>query len=273
MLSRRTFLASAAATPLATAAFKKKPIGLELYSVRGLLMKDLMGTVAQVARLGYDCVEFYAPYMEWTPDYAKQVRKLMDDSGIQCLSTHTRNPVFTPEGLPKSIELNGILGSRYVVMSSAGKVAGLDGWKKIADQLNESAAKLKTAKMRAGYHNHQVEFKPIDGTRPMDVIAKNTGKDIMLQFDVGTCVEVGQDPVAWINQNPGRITSMHCKDWGKAKGYHVLFGEGDVPWKEIFTAAEKTGGIEFYLVEQEGSAYPEMETAEKCLANIRKMRA
>jgi sugar phosphate isomerase/epimerase len=273
MLSRRTFLASAAASPLATAAFKKKPIGLELYSVRGLLMKDLLPTVAQVAKLGYECVEFYAPYMEWTPDYAKQVRKVMDDGGTKCFSTHNRNPVFTPDGLSKAIELNGILGSRQVVMSSAGKVEGLDGWKKVADQLNEASRRLKPAGMRAGFHNHQVEFKPIDGTRPMDVLAKNTGKEVILQFDVGTCVEAGSDPVAWIKQNPGRIASMHCKDWGKAKGYHVLFGEGDVPWKAVFEAAEKTGGIEFYLVEQEGSDYPEMETAERCLANIRKMRA
>ncbi len=97
----------------------------------------------------------------------------------------------------------------------------------------------------------------------------------MLQFDVGTALEVGSDPVAWINKNPGRIRSMHCKEWaaGPDKGYKVLFGEGDVPWKPIFQAAEKTGGIEYYLIEQEGSALPAMETAEKCLANFRKLHA
>jgi sugar phosphate isomerase/epimerase len=66
---------------------------------------------------------------------------------------------------------------------------------------------------------------------------------------------------------------MHCKDWapGPDKGYKVLFGEGDVPWKEVFDAAEKTGGIEYYLIEQEGSRFPAMETAERCLANFRKV--
>ena len=73
----------------------------------------------------------------------------------------------------------------------------------------------------------------------------------MLQFDVGTCVEVGADPIAWINANPGRIKSVHCKDWAAGRGYAVAFGEGDAPWKKIFDAVEETGGVEYYLIEQE----------------------
>jgi sugar phosphate isomerase/epimerase len=95
----------------------------------------------------------------------------------------------------------------------------------------------------------------------------------MLQFDVGTCVEMGSDPVAWIEENPGRINSLHLKDWNKEKGYRALFGEGVAPWKQIFAAAEKTGGIEYYLIEQEGSEYSEFETAERCLATYKKMQA
>ena len=94
----------------------------------------------------------------------------------------------------------------------------------------------------------------------------------MLQFDVGTCVEMGSDPVAWINANPGRINSLHLKDWNKEKGYRVLFGEGAVPWKQVFAAAEKTGGVEYYLIEQEGSDYPEFETAQRCLDTYKQLR-
>jgi hypothetical protein len=57
------------------------------------------------------------------------------------------------------------------------------------------------------------------------------------------------------------------------KGYRVLFGEGVAPWKKVFDAAEKTGGVEFYLIEQEGSRYPSLESAQRCLANYKKMRA
>lgn len=88
-------------------------------------------------------------------------------------------------------------------------------------------------------------------------------------------MEAGSDPVAWINANPGRINSIHCKDWapGEDKEYRVLFGEGSSPWSRIFKAAETTGGVEFYLIEQEGSRFQPLETAERCLANWKKLKA
>jgi sugar phosphate isomerase/epimerase len=272
-LSRRTFLAAAAATTLAARAKSKSiPVGLELFSVRGELKKDLPGTLNALAKQGYECVEFFAPYYEWTPDYAKQVRKQLDDIGMKCYSTHNNGLTsFTSEGIGKAIELNKILGSRFVVMSTAGKVTTIDGWKKVADTLNKGNEKLSEAGMHSGYHNHALEWKPIDGQKPMDVLAENTDKSVLLQFDVGTCVEMGDDPVAWINKNPGRIKSLHLKDWAPGKGYRVLFGEGVCPWKKIFAAAEADGGVEFYLIEQEGSQYPEMETAERCLVTYHEL--
>ncbi|MFB3829469.1 MAG: sugar phosphate isomerase/epimerase family protein [Bryobacteraceae bacterium] len=270
-LSRRSFVALAAAAPLAAA--KKRPLGLELYSVRDELKQDPQGTVRAVAKMGYQGVEFFSPYYDWTPAQAKDMRKLMDDLGIVCYSTHNSPKSFSEEGIGKAIELNQIIGSKYIVMASAGKVQGLDGWKRVAETLNRGAEKMKRAKLRAGYHNHAGEFHTVDGKKPIEVLAANTSKDVMLQLDVGTCLEAGSDPVAWIKRNPKRIRCVHCKDWSKAKGYRVLFGEGDAPWKEIFAAAEKTGGVEFYLIEQEGSDYPPMDTARRCLENFRKLHA
>jgi len=89
----------------------------------------------------------------------------------------------------------------------------------------------------------------------------------MLQLDVGTCIAAGSDPVAWIRSHPGRIRSLHLKDWSKdpSKQFKVLFGEGDADWKGIFAAAESVGGVEYYLLEQEGSRFGEIETAKRCL--------
>ncbi|MGH9668394.1 MAG: sugar phosphate isomerase/epimerase family protein [Bryobacteraceae bacterium] len=276
-ISRRSILSLPAAATLAFAAKRGKriPIGLELFSVRKALQQDLMGTVRSVAEMGYQCVEFFAPYYAWTPDYAKQVKKLLDDTGIKCYSTHNGGKSFSADGMAHAIELNQILGARFIVWASAGKVESIDGWKKVAETLTGAADKLRPLGLRTGYHNHELEFLPIEGKRPIEVIAANTPKDVMLQLDVGTCIQAGSDPVAWINQNPGRILAMHCKDWSpdKDKGYRVLFGEGVAPWKKIFAAAEKTGGVEYYLIEQEGSAYPELETAKRCLTNYRKLRA
>jgi sugar phosphate isomerase/epimerase len=217
--------------------------------------------------MGYQIVEFYAPYFEWTAAQAKEMRKLMDDLGIRCNSTHNGQPSFKADGLTKAIELNQILGAKYVVMASAGTVKGIDGWKKVAAQLTEISSKLKPSGLRTGYHNHQPEFKAIEGQRPMDVLAAETPKDVMLQFDVGTCLEAGADPIAWIKANPGRIRSLHCKDWSPEpdKGYRVLLGEGAAQWKKIRQTAESVGGVEYYLIEQEGSRYPELETAQRCL--------
>ena len=110
----------------------------------------------------------------------------------------------------------------------------------------------------------------------MDVLAANTPKEFILQLDVGTCVEAGADPVAWIKANPGRIRCLHLKDWApgpaaEEKSFRVLFAEGVCPWKEIFAAAEATGGVEYYLIEQEGSRYSELETARRCLETWKKV--
>src|SRR3954447_477625 len=113
-LSRRSFLAIAATAPLAPALAqnKKVPIGLELYSVRNELAKDLKGTVTAVAKMGYEVVEFFSPYFQWTPEYAKEVRSLMNDLGIRCNSTHNGTNAFNGDGIQKAIDLNKTLGAK-----------------------------------------------------------------------------------------------------------------------------------------------------------------
>jgi len=279
--SRRSFLATSLSTSLAVSAAsslslsakgKQIPIGLELYSVRDVLPTDLPGTLRAVAKQGYEVVEFYSSYFSWTPEYAKEVRRILDEAGLKCSSTHNGGESFAGAGIQKAIDLNSILGSKYIVMAHPGReIATIDGWKEVATTLNSASEKFKAAGIKAGYHNHDAEWKPIDGVKPIEVLAKNTDKDVMLQFDVGTCVETGNDPVAWIKANPGRIRSLHLKEWSPDTGYKVLFGDGKAPWKEIFAAAEKVGGVEFYLIEQEGYDTPSLKTVEMCLANYRKI--
>jgi sugar phosphate isomerase/epimerase len=221
--------------------------------------------------MGYQVVEFYGPYFEWSEAQAKDTRKLMDGLGIRCLSTHNGEDNFGAAKIEHTKSLNLILGSKYVVQSWSDPKPDLDGWKALADKLNAAAGTLAPAGLKVGYHNHDAEWKPVGGTRPIEVLAGNTKPSIMLQLDVGTCLEAGADPVAWIRANPGRIRSIHCKDWSPDPniGYKTLFGEGKADWKAIFQAAENGGGVEYYLVEQEGSRYPELETARRCLEAFR----
>jgi sugar phosphate isomerase/epimerase len=280
--TRRHFLAAGALLPCAVtfadasaalASAATIPVGLEMYSVRDALAKDLMGTVRAVAEMGYQGLEFYAPYFDWTAAQAKDMRKLLDDLKIRCFSTHNDSAFFVADKLRHGRDINLILGSKYMVMASSHEQPGPDGWRKVADTLNAAVDKLAADGLGVGYHNHQLEFTLSDGVRPMEILAENTKPSVMLQLDVGTCIEAGPDPVAWIKANPGRIRSMHCKDWSpeSGKGYTVLLGEGVAPWKKLFDAAQNGGGIEYYLVEQEGSRFTELDTAQKCLQSFRSL--
>lgn len=289
--SRRTFLtiSAAVAARLSIPAFaaepvssetqakRKIPVGLELYSVRGELAKDLPSTLKAVAKMGYEVVEFYSPYFKWKPRYAKEVRAQMDDLGLRCYSTHNGFESFTSDdNLAHAIELNQILGTRYIILASAPGPKGVDGWKGLCEKLTGAVEKLEPHGLGAGYHNHQAEWAKLEnGQRIIEVIAANTPKQFVLQLDVGTCEEAGADPVEWVKANPGRIKVMHMKDWapgtGDGKGYRVLFSEGVTKWKELVAAAESVGGIEYFLIEQEGSRFSEFETAQKCLENWKAM--
>lgn len=297
-LTRRDFVGAVAGT-IATAALGSKalaqsvadgaplpgaqttyPIGLELYAVRRELARDLPDTLKTVAGIGYQVVEFYAPYLAWTIPYAKEVRQQLDDLGIRCFSTHNSFAALTPgETMSKAIEINHILGSRYIILASAPQgTDGVEGWTRLSGQLADASKQLESQGLAAGYHNHSAEWQKLDnGQRIMDVIAANTPSNFVLQLDVGTCVEAGADPVGWIKGNPERIRSIHLKDWApgspeQEKGYRVLFREGISPWKGIIAAAESVGGIEFYLMEQEGSRFTEYETARRCYDSWRDLR-
>jgi sugar phosphate isomerase/epimerase len=256
-------------------AAKHVPVGLQMYSVRDEMAKDEFGTLSAVAKMGYEAVEFYAPYFGWSVGHAKEIRRHLDNLGLRCVSTHNGFESFTPDGLQKAIALNQILGSKNILMAGSGPAASLADWKALCDRIARFMAVLTPLGMSSGFHNHETEWPAVEGKRPMDVLAANTPKEFLLQLDVGTCVAAGEDPVAWIRKNPGRIKSIHCKDWAHWPwgGYRVLLGSGSAPWAGIINAAESVGGVECYLIEQEGYRLPPLETARLCLASWKQLHA
>jgi sugar phosphate isomerase/epimerase len=279
-LSRRTFLALAGAVPLASAlghaaeppARKKIPVGLEMYTLKDEEQKDRFAALRAVAKMGYEGVEFWGPYFEWTPAYAKEIKTLLDDLGIVCFSTHTRPAYWTDEHFPHVIELNKILASRYVVMDHAPESPTLEGWKRNAAMLTKGYETLKPLGIGAALHNWTTEWRMCEGQRPIDFLAANTPPGFAFQIDLGTALGERGDPVAFVKANPGRIKSYHLKDYSADRSKRgLLIGEGDAPWKEIFDAAETVGGVEYYLVEQEGSRFTPLETAERSLKIFREL--
>src|SRR3954469_16900089 len=120
-LTRRSFVALSAALPflLKTSSWSSKsiPVGLEMYSVREELKKDPEATVRAVAQMGYQGLEFYAPYFDWTEAQTKQMRKLLDDLGIRCFSTHNDDKFLGADNISRARDMNLILGSKYIVLA------------------------------------------------------------------------------------------------------------------------------------------------------------
>jgi sugar phosphate isomerase/epimerase len=258
VLSRRQFalLAAASAAGLKAQTKKQFPIGLQQTAVGRNIQQDLTGTLRAIAKMGYDLVEFSAgSFMTWTPDQARQVRRLLDELNLKCRSTHNEIVSFSGDGLSKSIELNQIIGSDTLVSvrgpaptpgGGRGAARGgtpatpptLDAWKRFSEQLSQAADRIRSAKMTLGFHNHGIEFEPVEGTRPIDVLAAN--KDITsFHLNIGLCLQGGGDPIAFVEQCPGRIQSMLIQDY-----------KGQARWKEIFSAAEGKGGLQFYLLQR-----------------------
>src|SRR5688500_2880459 len=167
--SRRTVL-SLSAGALATftlaprrpaAAPKNVPIGLEMYSLKDHERQDMLGTLKAVKEMGYDGVEFWAPYLEWSREQIRDLRLVPDDLGLRCFSTHNRNHYFSGDRLDRAIDYNLMLGSRYVVMAHPGPVDGADGWKAVAELLTTAHGRFRKAGLRGGYHNHGMEWKTL----------------------------------------------------------------------------------------------------------------
>jgi sugar phosphate isomerase/epimerase len=244
------------------------PIALQLYSIREECQKDLPGTLAAVAKMGYDGVEF-AGYHGRT---AAELKKMLADLNLKPFSTHINIKTLTGDELQKTVEFNLELGNSRLTVPSLPAATSIDEWVEHAHRFNEIADKLKPHRMRVGFHNHARELELLDGKRPWDVFAANTTADVTLQMDLAHFPAYQLDPVAYIRRDRGRVRMMHCKDHPQDPPYHLL-GDGDIQFKPIFEAAEAVGGIEVYIIEQERYPAPltPMECVARCLQNFRKL--
>ena len=282
-MERRTFLKMAAAVPLLpNAMFQAQgsaraalpPVGLAMFTLRVEEQADRMATLTAVAEMGYKGVEFTGRYFEWTLEQTKAVRKHLDGLGLTCYSTHTSRPHFAPEHLSKAADLNNILGSKHIVMAHSAEVnGGADGWKALAADLTRAHEWLRPRGISGGFHNWSVEWERQPTYRAIDILVANTPKDFGFQIDTGGAFRHKTDLVEFMQKYPGRVRSLHIKDWTpETNATGMILGDGVIKWLPIFEACEKVGGIQYYLIEQEGSRLSALETAKVSLVNYRKIR-
>jgi len=229
-------------------------IGLQLYTVRSLMTKDMPGTMAAVAATGYREVEF-AGYFGRTPT---QVRELLDAHGLTAPSTHLGLDAVRG-GFGATAESALAIGIRYLTVASLDMrtIKTVDDWKRTADVFNEVGRSAKAAGLRFGYHNHSVEFKPVDGVVPMDLLIGGTDPSLVtFELDLFWAMKAGQDPRAFFERHPGRFEMVHVKDATAAPASEMTdVGAGVMDWKQIF-AAHTTAGIRHYFVEHDSPADP-----------------
>jgi sugar phosphate isomerase/epimerase len=244
------------------------PIALQLYSVREDCARDLPGTLAAVARMGYEGVEF-AGYHNRS---AEELRRLCDANGLKVVGTHIGLNTLQGEELEKTVAFNQTMGNRYLIVPGLPEERrnSRAAWLETARILDGIAARLAPHGMRTGYHNHHIEFAPMDGELPWDTFFGNTRKEVVMQLDTGNMYHGGAEPVGFLAKYPGRAQLVHLKEFSSTND-KALIGEGEVRWDQVFALCEGSAATEWYIVEQESYAYPPLECVDRCLRNLKKM--
>ena len=257
---RRTFLKTLGASALATLgipasripppASRLDRIGLQLYTVRDEMKKDVEATIARVAATGYREVEF-AGYFGRAP---RDLRALLDHNGLSSPSSHIS---LAPDQWRAALDAAPVVGHRYVVLAwiPAEERHTLDDYKRWAERLNHAGTEAKAAGLQFAYHNHDFEFAPVEGKLPYDILLAETDpKLVQMEMDLYWITKGGQDPLAYFARWPGRFPMVHVKDsMGPPDNKMADVGAGKIDWKRIF-AKEQQAGIKHFFVEHDQPA-------------------
>ena len=227
-------------------------VGVQLYTVRSAMGKDVPGTLRAVAKLGYREVEF-AGYFRNSP---ADVRRMLDDNGLTSPSTHLGlDDVRARFG--EVAETAHVVGHHYLTVASLDlrTIKTLDDWKKVADTFNAAGRSANGAGLRFAYHNHAIEFAPVGGQIPMDVLIAGTDPSLVtFEMDLYWVTKAGYDPRTYFARFPGRFELVHVKD-SKGAPAHTMteVGAGTMDWKGIL-AQHRQAGIKHYFVEHDEPA-------------------
>lgn len=293
MLSRRTFIQSSAFALTAASCLSAyassaktgplgKAIGIQLYTVRNETKKDLAGTLEALSKIGFREVEMAGYYDQ----DAKTLRKMLSDSGLVPTSSH-RGLTTLIEDTQKEIDHVAELGAKYLIVpfpavpdnrfdnrpsGSTETIANsmtLDDWKWIADQLNKIGESSKKSGIVTGYHNHNLEFRTIDGVVAYDQLIEDTDPSLVtMELDIAWVVAAGFDPVAYLKKHPERFSLLHIKDVKHdiktvvdvVETTTTEVGSGKVDWKALFAACDPKH-IKHYYYEQENWDGPVLDAA------------
>lgn len=279
MLSRRQWLAGSAALAAIAAcapaarggAATSRPIGLQLYTVRELFSRDPMGTLEQVAAIGYREVEYGGGGYDQM-DHAA-LRATMDRLGLVAPSLHIGYDALASD-FDRSVGMAKTLGADTVVVPWMGEEhRNAEGWTAAVANFSRWAERLKGAGLGFAYHNHDFEFTVKPGGRSLfDTLVADTDPELVqIELDLFWAVDADEDPKAIIRRLPGRIYAYHVKD-RTADGKMTSVGEGTIDFADIFTL-DDTAGVKHFYVENDQSPAPYLPDITTSFAALSRLRA
>jgi sugar phosphate isomerase/epimerase len=253
---------------------------MQLYTVRAEMAKDIEGTLARIAALGYREVEF-AGYFDRTPH---SVRMMLGRNGLTSPATHIDYASVSTR-MPQVVEASQTIGHKFIVMPWLDDTLRKqpDIYKRVAATLNRAGELTKKAGIKMAYHNHHFEFVPVAGKMPFDTLLEECDRNLVaFELDLAWITAAGHDPLAYFAKHPGRFPMVHVKGLKKrpAQGAATPIEQvlpditdvgGDVvPWAKIFAQAQQAG-IEHYFVEhdQPASAFDSLKASYAYLQNLR----
>jgi sugar phosphate isomerase/epimerase len=259
-MDRRTFVGAlaaagaSAALPLDLPAARRAElgkIGVQLNTFRTMMAQSVERTLATVADIGYREVEF-AGYQGRPP---RALRQLLDRNGLSAPSAHVDTAMLKDKWLTTLNEAVEI-GHKYLVVASlsAAESNTLDAIKRTGQLLNKAGQDAARYKITLCYHNHETDFRNVEGTRMYDaLLAATDPKYLMLDLDLYGIYKGGSDPFDYFAKHPGRFPLLHAADIGPMpEGKMLRVGAGTIKWAEIF-AKTKQAGIKHVFVSQDDS--------------------
>ncbi|CAG4991872.1 hypothetical protein DYBT9275_00846 [Dyadobacter sp. CECT 9275] len=257
-------------------------IGLQLYTLRDDIAKDMEGTLRKVAAIGYKEIELYG-YSDgkFFGKRAKELRSFLKSIGLNPISGHygagveNRKAIGTlSNSWQQAVDDAAELGQKYVNCAYlTPKERTLDGYKSYVELFNRAGEVAKKAGLQFGYHNHDFEFMNLEGIVPYDIIAGQTDPSLVkLELDLYWVVKAGINPVDLFRKYPGRFPLWHVKDMekGPEKSYAEV-GTGSIDFGKIF-AERKLSGMTHFFVEQDVAKIPALQAIQISYDNLIKMK-
>jgi len=262
MLGRREFCLTASATLLA-AAPKKIPVALQLFSVRQQCEMDLPRTLARVSQMGYEGVEL-AGYYGRPP---LEFRRLLAEHNLPIYGAHVPYESLQGSFLESTIQFQKDLGNKNLIVPGlpAAAMRSLEAWKETGQRFAQMAETLRGHGMRLGYHNHAVEFKPVDGETPWAIFLNSSGSNVMIELDLGNAGFAGVDPVETLKNLQARAKFVHVKDFTPTKP-DLVVGQGQLDWPAFYAASS---GVDYFVIEHDADPKLDMSDIADCITQFR----